>query len=111
MRETHQRDDSDCVVWSDLRSGKPSCRTGVRISDFVEIGHVEYRLRPYLLRISPVVLVPQCHHEAPEKENAKEVLHPLTLLHLNSNLNLTMSQLYCRKGEGSTLMTQTLSAL
>ena len=39
MREIHQRDGSECAVWSHLRSGS---HLVVRISDVNEVGEVEF---------------------------------------------------------------------
>ena len=100
VRRKEARDTSE--RWFGVRSvesskvGEPSCRAGVRISNVVEVGQVEY--------LSGSV-------PALEKENGRGVWHLLPLLPPNGCLNLTMIQSFCQREEGCILETPILSAL
>ena len=47
----HQRDESEFAASSEV--GEPSCRTGVRISDVVEVGQLDYLSESVLARNQP----------------------------------------------------------
>ena len=110
MRETYQRDSSECVVWNRLRS--KSHFVALVFADLMlsRLGRLNTCLNPYLFRVSPVAVVLQCHREVLERENANEVRNALPLLKPNSYSILMTSQLYCQKEEGTFLMTQTFIA-
>ena len=110
MRVTNQSDGLECVVSSDRRSGRHLVGLVFAYPMFSNLGMLNICLSPYPLRIS-LAIRPQFHSEVLGRENPKEVRHPLQLLHRNGCSNLTMSQLCCRKEEGSILMTRILKLL
>ena len=111
MHEIHQRDGSECAVWSHLRSGSHFVTLECWYQMLLRLGRLNTCLSLCLLVISPLLVVLQCHVEALEKESAREVRHLLPLLHRNDYLNLTSSQLFCQKEEGCILKIQTLNVL
>ena len=114
VRRKDARDRSE--RWLGVRSvessevREPSCWPGIRKSDVDEVGKVEYLSESVLPLDQPCRTSTAMPPRTLEEENAKELRHPLPLLHPNGYLNLTMSQLYCRKEEGSILKTQILNA-
>ena len=106
-----QRGGVECAVWSRLRSVSHFVRLECGYQMLMRLGRMNNCLSLFLLGISPVVVVPQRHLEALEKESARGVRHPLSLLHPNDYLSLTTGQLFCQKEEGCVLKIQTLNAL
>ena len=107
----NQRDGSECAVWSHLMLGSHLVGLECGYQMLLRLARLNTCLILCLLGISPVVVVLQSHLEALEKESAREVRHPLSLLHPRAYLNLTTSQLFCQNGDECILKVQTLEAL
>ena len=112
VRRKDTRDTSE--RWFGVRSvesfevGEPSCRTGVRILDVVQVGQVEYMSESMLARDQPCGSGATKSSRSPGKGKFKRSATPAPLLHPRNYFNLTTSQLSCPKEEECTLKTQVL---
>ena len=114
VRRKEARDTSE--RWFGVRSvessevGESSGRAGVRISNVVEIGQVEYLSGSVPARDQPcgsTTVSPR----SPGKGKRKRSVTPLPLLGPSDCLNLMTSRLFCQREEWCTLKTQILNAL